>query len=52
MKSPHGNINRMNVEWSSKGRKEEDALRGLNHTARRQAIAEQIAEMEEEDALR
>lgn len=45
-KSPYGNISRMNVEWSSKGRKIENDLRGLNHTARREAIAEQVAEME------
>lgn len=47
-KSPYGNISRMNVEWSSKGRKEENALRGLNHTADREAIAEQLAELTED----
>lgn len=47
-KSPYGNISRMNVEWSSKGRKEENALRGLNHTARRQNIIEQVADMEDD----
>lgn len=41
-----------NLEWGKKGRKEEDAMRGRNNSARRQTIAEQIAEMEEEDALR
>ena len=50
-KSPYGNISRMNVEWSSKGRKEENDLRGLNHTARRQAIAEQIAELDDLDDI-
>ena len=47
-KSPYGNISRMNVEWSSKGRKEENDLRGLNHTARREAIAEQIVDLDDE----
>jgi hypothetical protein len=51
MKSPHGNINRMNVEWSSKGRKEEDRLRGLAHTARREAIEEGFADFEPLDDI-
>lgn len=50
-KSPYGNISRMNVEWSSKGRKIENDLRGLNHTARREAIAEQVAEMETDEDI-
>ena len=32
-----------NIEWGSKGRKEEDALRGRNNSARRAAIEDQLA---------
>lgn len=48
MKNRHGALDRANVEWSSKGLKEEDALRGLNNKARRQHIAEQVADLEDD----
>lgn len=51
MKNRHGALDRANVEWSSKGLKEEDALRGLNNKARRQHIAEQIAELDDLDDI-
>lgn len=33
-----------NLEWGSKARKREDAIRGLNNRARREAIADQADE--------
>lgn len=36
-----------NREWGSHARKEEDAQRGLNNRARREACAEQLADNEE-----
>jgi hypothetical protein len=51
MKNRHGALDRANVEWSSKGLKEEDALRGLNNKARRQHIAEQVAELNDLDDI-
>lgn len=38
-----------NKEWSRKGRKEEDRLRGLNNADRRATIAEQLDDMQEEE---
>lgn len=37
----HGAVNK---EWGSKARKQEDAQRGLNNRARRESIAEQVAD--------
>lgn len=34
-----------NQEWSRRGRKDEDDLRGLNNKARRQNISEQVADL-------
>lgn len=42
-------LNKLNGEWSPEGRKEEDALRGINNHARQQNIAEQVAEIFEEE---
>ena len=36
-----------NLEWGGKSRKQEAAQRGLNNKARRQAVGEQIAELDE-----
>lgn len=44
-----GALNKLNGEWSPEGRKEEDDLRGINNTARRQNIEEQVAEIFEEE---
>lgn len=41
-KNPYGRKSHGNVEWGSKARKEETALRGLNHSADREAIEEQM----------
>lgn len=40
-----------NLEWGKKGRKEEDAMRGRNNSARRQTIAEQIADVDGLDEI-
>ena len=40
-----------NIEWGSKGRKEEDALRGRNQSARRAAIEDQLAEADVDDIV-
>ena len=45
-KNPTGALTRLNPEWGSKARKEYDELKGVNHTARRQIIEEQLADME------
>lgn len=37
-----------NMEWGSKARKEEDALRGRNNTARRETILEQVRDLDED----
>lgn len=37
-----------NLEWGGKSRKQEADQRGLNNKARRQAVGEQIAELDEE----
>ena len=44
-KNRNGSVTSGNLEWGSKARKEEDALRGRNNTARREAVEEQWAEM-------
>lgn len=40
-RNPAGGIHTVSEEWGSKDRKEEAALRGLNNTARREAISDQ-----------
>lgn len=37
-----GSLNKLNLEWSGQGRKEEDDLRGINNRARQQAIEDQL----------
>lgn len=44
-----GGISKTTREWGSKARKLEDQLRGNNSRATRENIAEQLAEVEEED---
>lgn len=46
-KNPYGGRSG-NLEWGDKARKAEDALRGLNHRADREAIAEQVAELDDD----
>lgn len=43
-----GSLRKPNGEWSSKGRKRQDDQRGINNAARRQNIAEQVAEIYDE----
>lgn len=43
-KNPTGGLTG-NMEWGSKARKHEDAERGRNNTARKEAIAEQVADL-------
>jgi hypothetical protein len=38
-------------EWGSKARKEEADIRGLNNRARFEAIAEQVADINDTEAL-
>lgn len=44
-----GSLNKLNGEWSPEGRKREDSQRGINNRARQQNIAEQVAEVFEDD---
>lgn len=44
-----GSLRRLNGEWSSKGRKQQDDQRGINNCARQQNIDEQVAEIYEEE---
>lgn len=48
-RNPYGTPGPVNLEWGSKARKEETANRGLNHTADRAAIEEQINDHNESE---
>jgi hypothetical protein len=49
MANREGAIHRGLSEWGSKARKMEADLRGTNNRARREAIAEQVEDIEEEE---
>jgi hypothetical protein len=45
-RNPYGAIRQgVHLEWGRKARKEETQQRGLNHTADREAIEEQLSEI-------
>jgi hypothetical protein len=46
-KNPYGATRSVSMEWGRKARKEEDKQRGMSHKADRQAIAEQLDDVED-----
>lgn len=47
-KNPYGVLRRGPQEWGAQSRQDEDALRGMRRHGREQAIAEQLADMDED----
>jgi hypothetical protein len=47
-KNPYGATHSVSMEWGRKARKREDQQRGMSHKADRQAIAEQVADLDGE----
>jgi hypothetical protein len=48
-KNRAGALRMGNLEWGNKARKQEDDLRGINNRARRQSIAEQVADLDADE---